>query len=67
MTYEQAQIAARKRLRVVHKLPLCGESEYIATEAAQFRIRGESYESLRLEDDTGCVVIAAVKDCEVKE
>ena len=66
MTYEQAQIAARERKRVLHKLPLGGASEYTATDAAQYKRNGKVYESLRLEDSTGCVVIAAVKDCEVK-
>ena len=67
MTYEQAQMAARERKCVVHKLPLGGISEYTATDAARYKRHGKIYESLRLEDSTGCVVIAAVKDCEVKE
>jgi hypothetical protein len=66
VTYEQAQAAARERKRVLHKLPLGGISEYTATDAARHKRNGKTYESLRLEDSTGCVVIAAVKDCEVK-
>lgn len=67
MTYEQAKEAARERRRVVHKMPLLGEIEYTATDVAKIKRRGKEYEMLRLEDSTGCVVIAAVKDCEIKK
>lgn len=67
MTYEQAQLAARDRRKVILRLPLVGEVEYTATDVARMRRRGKEFEIMRLEDTTGCVVIAAVKDCEVKE
>ena len=67
MTYEQAQLAARDRRKVILRLPLVGEMEYTATDTAKMRRRGKEFEIMRLEDTTGCVVIAAVKDCEVKE
>ena len=67
MTYEQAQEAARERRRVVHRIPLLGEIEYTATDVAKVKRRGKEYEMLQLEDSTGCVVIAAVKDCEIKK
>lgn len=66
MTYEQAQIAAQNKSRVLHKPHLGKEAEYIATDVARYRRGGKVYESMRLEDSTGCVVIAAVRDCEVK-
>lgn len=67
MTYDQAQAAARERRRVMHMVPLLGEIEYTATDVAKIKRRGKEYEMLRLEDSTGCVVIAAVKDCELIE
>ena len=67
MTYEQAQLAARDRRKVILRLPLVGEVEYTATDVARMRRRGKEFEIMRLEDTTGCVVLAAVKDCEVKE
>ena len=67
MTYEQAQLAARDRRRVILRLPLGGEMEYTATDTAKMRRRGKEFEIIRLEDTAGCVVIAAIKDCEVKE
>ena len=67
MTYEQAQLAARDRKKIILRLPLTGEMEYTATDVAKMRRGGKEFEIMRLEDATGCVVIAAVKNCEVKE